>query len=92
MNVDLLSSSQMLCTGTAFAYGQTSSGKTFTMNGSETDVGVIPRAVRDIFATIETVGLVLSTRLFQFVQVCGYLCNFDVWFDAWFNQFGASDV
>ncbi|KAH1212274.1 hypothetical protein AAZX31_14G088500 [Glycine max] len=39
--------------GTAFAYGQTSSGKTFTMNGSETDAGVIPRAVRDIFATIE---------------------------------------
>ncbi|KAG2390285.1 Kinesin-like protein [Vigna angularis] len=42
--------------GTAFAYGQTSSGKTFTMNGSETDAGVIPRAVRDIFATIETVS------------------------------------
>nr|KYP46210.1 Centromere-associated protein E [Cajanus cajan] len=42
--------------GTAFAYGQTSSGKTFTMNGSETDLGVIPRAVRDIFATIETMS------------------------------------
>ncbi|RDX87764.1 Kinesin-like protein KIN-7N, partial [Mucuna pruriens] len=42
--------------GTAFAYGQTSSGKTFTMNGSETDAGVIPRAVRDIFATIETIS------------------------------------
>ncbi|KAG4934295.1 hypothetical protein JHK87_048297 [Glycine soja] len=39
--------------GTAFAYGQTSSGKTFTMNGSETDAGVIPRAVGDIFATME---------------------------------------
>ncbi|KAI4316588.1 hypothetical protein L6164_024557 [Bauhinia variegata] len=35
--------------GTAFAYGQTSSGKTFTMNGSETDPGVIPRAVQEIF-------------------------------------------
>ncbi|CAJ1972786.1 unnamed protein product [Sphenostylis stenocarpa] len=42
--------------GTAFAYGQTSSGKTFTMNGSETDAGVIPRAVRDIFTTIETMS------------------------------------
>ncbi|CAI8606210.1 unnamed protein product [Vicia faba] len=41
--------------GTAFAYGQTSSGKTFTMNGCETDPGVIPRAVKDIFAMIETV-------------------------------------
>ncbi|CAN1775928.1 Kinesin-like protein KIN-7N, partial [Linum perenne] len=35
--------------GTVFAYGQTSSGKTFTMNGSEKDPGVIHRAVRDIF-------------------------------------------
>ncbi|CAL5206120.1 unnamed protein product [Lathyrus oleraceus] len=42
--------------GTAFAYGQTSSGKTFTMNGCETDPGVIPRAVKDIFATIETMS------------------------------------
>ncbi|CAL0323727.1 unnamed protein product [Lupinus luteus] len=39
--------------GTAFAYGQTSSGKTFTMNGSETDPGVIPRAVKDVFSKIE---------------------------------------
>ncbi|KAL8243119.1 hypothetical protein R6Q59_009377 [Mikania micrantha] len=36
--------------GTAFAYGQTSSGKTFTMNGSENDPGIIHRAVKDIFA------------------------------------------
>uniref|UniRef100_A0A0A9ER83 Kinesin-like protein n=1 Tax=Arundo donax TaxID=35708 RepID=A0A0A9ER83_ARUDO len=38
--------------GTAFAYGQTSSGKTFTMNGSEADPGIIPRAVRDVFDTV----------------------------------------
>ncbi|KAL4034352.1 hypothetical protein IC575_007486 [Cucumis melo] len=38
--------------GTAFAYGQTSSGKTFTMNGSETDAGVIHRAVKDVFEKI----------------------------------------
>ncbi|XP_044971684.1 kinesin-like protein KIN-7L [Hordeum vulgare subsp. vulgare] len=37
--------------GTAFAYGQTSSGKTFTMNGSDADPGIIPLAVRDIFDT-----------------------------------------
>ncbi|KAI3671591.1 hypothetical protein L1987_87330 [Smallanthus sonchifolius] len=35
--------------GTAFAYGHTSSGKTFTMNGSDNDPGVINRAVKDIF-------------------------------------------
>ncbi|CAI9291764.1 unnamed protein product [Lactuca saligna] len=39
--------------GTAFAYGQTSSGKTFTMNGSENDPGIIHRAVKDIFTKIE---------------------------------------
>ncbi|KAG8377453.1 hypothetical protein BUALT_Bualt08G0034600 [Buddleja alternifolia] len=39
--------------GTAFAYGQTSSGKTFTMNGSENDPGIIQRAVRDIFEKIQ---------------------------------------
>ncbi|RLM70294.1 kinesin-related protein 11-like [Panicum miliaceum] len=37
---------------TAFAYGQTSSGKTFTMNGSDADPGIIPRAVRDVFDTV----------------------------------------
>ncbi|KAL7154935.1 hypothetical protein ABFS83_03G037800 [Erythranthe nasuta] len=42
--------------GTAFAYGQTSSGKTFTMNGSETDPGVIHRAVKDIFANIQKIS------------------------------------
>ncbi|XP_030479327.2 kinesin-like protein KIN-7N [Cannabis sativa] len=39
--------------GTAFAYGQTSSGKTFTMNGSERDPGIIQRAVEDIFQRIQ---------------------------------------
>uniref|UniRef100_A0A7N1A5D7 Kinesin-like protein n=1 Tax=Kalanchoe fedtschenkoi TaxID=63787 RepID=A0A7N1A5D7_KALFE len=39
--------------GTVFAYGQTSSGKTFTMNGSQTDPGVIHQAVRDIFSKIQ---------------------------------------
>lgn len=42
-------------TGTAFAYGQTSSGKTFTMNGSERDPGIIGRAVKDIFDRIHMV-------------------------------------
>ncbi|CAL5415220.1 unnamed protein product [Camellia sinensis] len=39
--------------GTAFAYGQTSSGKTFTMNGSANDPGIIHRAVKDIFTKIQ---------------------------------------
>ncbi|KAJ3675657.1 hypothetical protein LUZ60_004699 [Juncus effusus] len=40
--------------GTAFAYGQTSSGKTYTMNGSEKDPGIIPLAIKDIFDTVHT--------------------------------------
>ncbi|XP_037606177.1 centromere-associated protein E isoform X24 [Sebastes umbrosus] len=39
--------------GTIFAYGQTSSGKTFTMMGSDRFPGVIPLAVEDIFQTIK---------------------------------------
>ncbi|XP_019174156.1 PREDICTED: kinesin-like protein KIN-7N isoform X1 [Ipomoea nil] len=38
--------------GTVFAYGQTSSGKTFTMNGSENDAGITQRSVNDIFTKI----------------------------------------
>ncbi|XP_056150199.1 centromere-associated protein E [Lampris incognitus] len=40
-------------TGTIFAYGQTSSGKTFTMMGSDLNPGVIPMAMEDVFQTIK---------------------------------------
>ncbi|XP_077433889.1 centromere-associated protein E isoform X3 [Vanacampus margaritifer] len=39
--------------GTIFAYGQTSSGKTFTMMGSDHVPGVIPLAVDNVFETIK---------------------------------------
>ncbi|XP_038126447.1 centromere-associated protein E isoform X2 [Cyprinodon tularosa] len=39
--------------GTIFAYGQTSSGKTFTMMGCDSNPGVIPLAVDDVFQTIK---------------------------------------
>ncbi|XP_037686302.1 centromere-associated protein E isoform X4 [Choloepus didactylus] len=39
--------------GTIFAYGQTASGKTYTMMGSEDYLGVIPRAIHDIFQKIK---------------------------------------
>ncbi|XP_072020488.1 uncharacterized protein [Amphiura filiformis] len=38
--------------GTIFAYGQTSSGKTFTMHGDETTPGIIPQTVAQIFDSI----------------------------------------
>ncbi|XP_046335656.2 kinesin-II 95 kDa subunit-like [Haliotis rufescens] len=53
--------------GTIFAYGQTASGKTFTMQGiSEptTQHGIIPRAVEDIFK------IVSSTKSEQCVVHC----------------------
>ncbi|KAH7106936.1 kinesin-domain-containing protein [Auriculariales sp. MPI-PUGE-AT-0066] len=35
-----------------FAYGQTASGKTFTLSGSDEDPGIIPRAMKDVFSYI----------------------------------------
>ncbi|XP_073698964.1 uncharacterized protein [Garra rufa] len=40
--------------GTIFAYGQTSSGKTFSMMGSEHNPGVIPLAMADVFKSIKS--------------------------------------
>ncbi|KAL8489358.1 hypothetical protein ACS0TY_025309 [Phlomoides rotata] len=39
--------------GTVFAYGQTSSGKTHTMRGSDSEPGVIPLAIHDLFNTLQ---------------------------------------
>ncbi|QCD99399.1 centromeric protein E [Vigna unguiculata] len=39
--------------GTVFAYGQTNSGKTYTMRGSKAEPGVIPLAVNDLFRIIQ---------------------------------------
>jgi len=51
----LMYGASLILLGTAFAYGQTSSGKTFTMTGSETDPGIIRRSVRDVFERIHMV-------------------------------------
>ncbi|XP_073119255.1 kinesin-like protein KIN-7O isoform X2 [Henckelia pumila] len=39
--------------GTVFAYGQTSSGKTHTMRGSNSEPGVIPLSVHELFHIIQ---------------------------------------
>ncbi|CAH0629062.1 unnamed protein product [Chrysodeixis includens] len=41
--------------GTIFAYGQTSSGKTYTMTGTECSPGIIPLAVLNLFEFIKNV-------------------------------------
>lgn len=38
---------------TVFAYGQTSSGKTYTMRGTSAEPGIISLAVREVFSIIE---------------------------------------
>ncbi|XP_069639599.1 centromere-associated protein E [Haliaeetus albicilla] len=38
--------------GTIFAYGQTASGKTYTMMGNEDSVGIIPKAIQHVFKLI----------------------------------------
>lgn len=41
--------------GTIFAYGQTSSGKTYTMTGTENSPGIIPLAVLNLFEIIKNI-------------------------------------
>ena len=57
---------------TVFAYGQTSSGKTFTMRGypQKNQLGLIPLSVKEIFDTIQ----LDATRDYQvsvsYMEVC----------------------
>ncbi|KAG8230526.1 hypothetical protein J437_LFUL011528, partial [Ladona fulva] len=41
--------------GTIFAYGQTSSGKTYTMMGEKDEEGIIPMSVNHIFKVVESI-------------------------------------
>ncbi|KAM4049970.1 centromere-associated protein E isoform 10-T10 [Anomaloglossus baeobatrachus] len=41
--------------GTIFAYGQTSSGKTYTMMGTPHNLGIIPQAVDEVFKIIQEI-------------------------------------
>ncbi|KAG2194188.1 hypothetical protein INT47_007920 [Mucor saturninus] len=50
---NLVRSSMVGYNGTVFAYGQTASGKTYTMMGTEAEPGVIPRAIHQVFSFIE---------------------------------------
>jgi centromeric protein E len=50
---DFVVSSMNGVNSTIFAYGQTSSGKTYTMLGSKTDTGLMPLTIENIFNFIE---------------------------------------
>uniref|UniRef100_A0A914Y1M7 Kinesin motor domain-containing protein n=1 Tax=Panagrolaimus superbus TaxID=310955 RepID=A0A914Y1M7_9BILA len=69
--------------GTIFAYGQTGSGKTYTMIGpdaiepnanafSEENRGIIPRALEDIFATLNA-EVEKKPDSFKFSMKCSFL-------------------
>ena len=45
----------LLLIGTIFAYGQTASGKTYTMMGDEKSLGIIPLAVLNLYDIIKKV-------------------------------------
>jgi centromeric protein E len=50
-----------------FAYGQTASGKTYTLSGCEEEPGIIPRAMRDVF------GFIRQTPTREYLLRCSYL-------------------
>ncbi|XVE60299.1 hypothetical protein DITRI_Ditri05aG0117700 [Diplodiscus trichospermus] len=61
--------------GTVFAYGVTSSGKTHTMHGEQKSPGVIPLAVKDVFATIqETPGREFLLRV-SYLEIYNEVIN-----------------
>lgn len=50
---DIVSSSVLGFNATIFAYGATGTGKTYTMTGTRSYPGVIPRVIEDIFSIIQ---------------------------------------
>ncbi|TBU48538.1 kinesin-domain-containing protein [Dichomitus squalens] len=50
-----------------FAYGQTASGKTFTLSGDDAQPGIIARAMKDVFAYIK------RTPAREYLLRCSYL-------------------
>ncbi|KAF9019140.1 kinesin-domain-containing protein [Hymenopellis radicata] len=50
-----------------FAYGQTASGKTYTLSGDEDEPGIIPRSMKDVFRYIK------SNETREYLLRCSYL-------------------
>jgi len=59
---------------TIFAYGQTGTGKTHTMEGdihSEENAGIVPRSVKAILEQLESSGAEFTIRV-SFLELCKY--------------------
>jgi len=63
---------------TIFAYGQTGTGKTHTMEGdinSEEDAGIVPRSVKAILDMLEGSGTEFTIRV-SFLELCKFLSSY----------------
>jgi kinesin family member 11 len=70
---------------TIFAYGQTGTGKTHTMEGdirSPEDAGIVPRAVNNILEQLESSGVEFTIRV-SFLELCK-LFFFNIFFKFYF--------
>jgi centromeric protein E len=67
-----------------FAYGQTASGKTFTLTGSEDEPGIIPRAMKDVFKYIR------RTPDREYLLRCSYLEIYNEQIHDLLSTYGAS--
>lgn len=64
--IEVVKSAMAGYNGTVFAYGQTASGKTYTIFGDKHSDGVVQMAVDTIFSTIESVCSIFDV-LFNFL-------------------------
>lgn len=73
--------------GTIFAYGQTGTGKTFTMTGGAehySDRGIIPRTLSYLYECTEVYTLILKFAE-SFLSI--YL-----WIELWFLNFNQTNI
>ncbi len=68
---DVVSSALEGYNGSIFMYGQTTSGKTFTMLGSPNNPGILPCALRDIFLKINKITK--ENKNINFKVYCSYI-------------------
>lgn len=54
--------------GSIFMYGQTTSGKTFTMLGSPENPGVLPCSIRDVFTYLKKDDTIIESKVY-----CSYI-------------------
>ncbi|KAJ3109900.1 hypothetical protein HK100_003228, partial [Physocladia obscura] len=72
---DLIASCCQGVNATIFAYGQTSSGKTFTMSGDKSAPGIISLAINDIFTRISSAHDLTFTVKVSYLEIYNEIVN-----------------